>query len=161
MSQNIHTDTGKPVAGQPVASKPVPNPQFAALCWRLRRGRVEVLLITSRETGRWVIPKGWPMNGRAPHETAEIEAWQEAGVKGEISPEMLGVFHYDKLYPAKPATHCQVSVFALRTARLEPKFPEKTERRRKWFSPKKASKSVAEAELAKLILAAAKQLKKL
>ena len=55
--------------------------QYGALCWRMHRGKVEVLLITSRDTGRWVIPKGWPIDGLAPAQTAAREAWEEAGVE--------------------------------------------------------------------------------
>lgn len=136
------------------------RPQIAALCWRKKRGQVEVLLITSRDTGRWVMPKGWPMDGRAPHEAAAIEAWEEAGVRGEIKAEALGCFQYDKLHPSKPTQRCEVTVYPLRVARLEPKFPERGERRRKWFSARKAAKAVHEAELADLLIKAATDLTK-
>lgn len=136
------------------------RPQVAALCWRFRRGQVQFLLITSRETGRWVIPKGWPIDGRTWHEAAQIEAWEEAGVRGDIDTAALGVFHYDKRHVAKPSEHCEVAVYPLRVTRLEHKFPEKRERRRKWFNAAKAAKSVAETELSALFLSAAKALKK-
>ena len=139
---------------------PVTRRQIAALCWRKKRGGIEVLLITSRETGRWVIPKGWPMDGRQSHEAAAIEAWEEAGVQGLVQEKSLGVFGYDKLYPAKPSVFCEVEVFPLRVSKLLAKFPERDQRRRKWFSAQKAAKSVAEPELAKLILLAADMLKK-
>ena len=133
--------------------------QIAALCWRFRRGQLQVLLVTSRETRRWIVPKGWPMSGCSLHESAEVEAWEEAGAKGAISPDPLGIYNYDKLYPSLPTKHCSVLVYPLRINRLETKFPERNERRRKWFSAKKAAKSVAEPELAELILSAAKTLK--
>ncbi len=136
------------------------RPQIAALCWRKKRGQVEVLLITSRDTGRWVLPKGWPMDGRAAHEAAAIEAWEEAGVRGAISDQPLGRFQYDKQHPSKPTQRCEVTVYPLRVARLEPKFPERHERRRKWFSARKAAKAVHEAELTELILTASAQLAK-
>ncbi|MEN9850080.1 MAG: hypothetical protein RL128_243, partial [Pseudomonadota bacterium] len=63
----------------------VARTQYGALCWRMHRGKVEVLLITSRDTGRWVIPKGWPIDGLAPAQTAAREAWEEAGVEGDIA----------------------------------------------------------------------------
>jgi 8-oxo-dGTP pyrophosphatase MutT (NUDIX family) len=128
--------------------------QIAALCWRVKRGKLEVLLITSRDTGRWVLPKGWPMEGRDPHDAAAVEAWQEAGVQGEVSDAALGVFHYDKLHIAQAAQHCEVTVYPLRVKRLAPKFPERKQRRRKWFSAAKAAKSVAEVGLSGLILRA-------
>ena len=76
-------------------SKPKAQPQKAAdstaqigaICWRMHRAKVEVLLITSRDTGRWVIPKGWPMQGLSDAEAASIEAWEEAGVRGDITPK--------------------------------------------------------------------------
>ena len=134
------------------------SPQIAALCWRKRRGQIEVLLITSCDTGRWVVPKGWPMEGRSNPEAAAIEAWEEAGVRGDITDLELGRFQYDKLHPAKPTKRCEVTLFPLRVARLEPKFPERKERRRKWFSARKAAKAVHEPKLAELILKASTEL---
>ena len=134
------------------------RPQIAALCWRKKRGQIEVLLITSRDTGRWVLPKGWPMDGRTAPEAAAIEAWEEAGVRGAMSEQAVGRFQYDKLHPSKPTQRCEVTVYPLRVARLEPKFPERNERRRKWFSARKAAKAVHEAELADLILKASAEL---
>ncbi len=134
------------------------RPQIAALCWRKKRGQVEVLLITSRDTGRWVLPKGWTMDGRSAHDAAAIEAWEEAGVRGAVSDQTFGRFQYDKLHPSKPTQRCEVTVYPLRVARLEPKFPEYKERRRKWFSARKAAKAVHEPELADLILKASTEL---
>lgn len=128
--------------------------QIAALCWRIKRGKLEVLLITSRDTGRWVLPKGWPMAGLDAHAAASIEAWEEAGVQGDVSDTAIGAYHYDKLHVAKAPQHCEVAVYPLRVARLAPKFPERKQRRRKWFTAQKAAKSVAEVGLAGLILRA-------
>lgn len=125
--------------------------QYGALCWRMHRGKVEVLLITSRATGRWVIPKGWPMAGRTPAEAAAREAWEEAGVEGRVTETGLGLFSYAKLIGAKSAIYCQVEVFALRVAKLIDKFPERKERRRKWFSAEKAARKVNEPELRQLL----------
>lgn len=124
-----------------------PRNQFAALCWRMHRGRVEVLLITSRDTGRWVIPKGWPVAGKSPAESAAQEAWEEAGVRGQEGQDALGLYTYDKLRGAKAALPCAVSVFPLRVVALAARFPERKERRRRWFGADKAAKLVAEPEL--------------
>lgn len=126
--------------------------QCGALCWRMHRGRVEVLLITSRETGRWIIPKGWPMAAHTAAEAAQKEAWEEAGVEGPIAQDPIGLFAYDKQRLPEPPTPCVVSVFALRVARLAEKFPERRERRRKWFSAAKAAQKVLEPELRALLL---------
>ncbi len=147
-------------AAPALAANDPPRPQIAALCWRLRKGRVQVLLITSRETRRWVIPKGWPMEGRLGHEAAELEAWEEAGVKGAIDARALGQFGYDKLHPFKPAQRCEVTVYPLRVARLEARFPEAGQRQRKWFSAKSAARMVAEGGLAELFRSAGKTLPK-
>ena len=132
-----------------------PYSQFGALCWRIGKKGAEVLLISSRETGRWIIPKGWPMKGRTGAEAAEIEAWEEAGVKGQISPAKLGHFTYDKVLrrdSKKPRTQpCIVDVFPLEVTKLAADFPEQRQRRRKWFAPDIAARKVAEAELQTLL----------
>jgi 8-oxo-dGTP pyrophosphatase MutT (NUDIX family) len=128
--------------------------QCGALCWRMHHGRIEVLLISSRDTGRWVIPKGWPIDGLNPAETAAREAWEEAGVNGVIDPQATGSFFYLKAFNRRTETlPCEVSVFALRVAKIAAKFPEKKERRRRWFTAVKAAKLVHEAGLSSLLLA--------
>lgn len=127
--------------------------QTGALCWRMHRGRVQILLITSRDTGRWVLPKGWPMPGKSMAEAAALEAWEEAGVEGVVQDTVLGQFHYDKVMPAKASIPCIVSVFGLRVTRLLPRFPERKQRRRKWFTLEKAQLQVAEPELRALLRA--------
>ena len=67
--------------------------QYAALPYRIEAGQVRVLLITSRETHRWVIPKGWPMNGLKPQDAAAVEAAEEAGLIGSIESQPLGSFN--------------------------------------------------------------------
>ncbi len=125
--------------------------QFGAVCWRMHRNKVEVLLITSRDTGRWVIPKGWPMADRAAHEAAATEAWEEAGVRGDVRPDTLGMFSYDKVLGPKKSVACTVTVFALRVAALHTDFPERKQRRRKWFAVDKAARKVNEPELRALL----------
>lgn len=127
--------------------------QVAALCWRKHRDRVEVLLITSRDTGRWVLPKGWPIPGLNAHEAAAIEAWEEAGVRGPVTPDALGYFGYDKVIAADVVHPCMVSVYPMRVASLSREFPERKERRRKWFTPERAACKVHEPELRALFSA--------
>ena len=118
----------------------------------MHRGRVQVLLITSRDTGRWIVPKGWPMSGKTSAETAVTEAWEEAGVQGSVDAAApLGFYRYDKLRAAKDAIPCLVSVFALRVTKLADKFPERKQRRRKWFDAQKAARKVAEPGLRSLL----------
>lgn len=129
--------------------------QLGALCWRKKDKEVQVLLITSRETGRWVIPKGWPMDGIAPQDAALTEAWEEAGVKGVAAPMTLGSYTYDKVVargtPNETLLHCSVGVYPVAVEKLTRKYPESAQRRRKWFSPKKAALRVDEPGLATLI----------
>ena len=126
--------------------------QYGAICWRMHRGKVEVLLITSRDTGRWVIPKGWPMDKRSPSEAARQEAWEEAGVRGEIADTAIGLFNYVKLLSPKRSCECAVQVFALRVSELVDKFPERKERRRKWFAAEKAARKVNEPQLRQVLM---------
>jgi 8-oxo-dGTP pyrophosphatase MutT (NUDIX family) len=125
--------------------------QYAALCWREGEAGVEILLITSRDTGRWVIPKGWPMAGLSPEQAAAREAWEEAGVEGAVSPVSLGRFGYLKEMTATAAVPCAVAVYGLRVETLANKFPEKAERKRRWFRPDEAATLVREPDLAALI----------
>lgn len=131
--------------------------QCAALCWRLHRGKVQVLLITSRETGRWVIPKGWPMPGLSPAKTAAMEAWEEAGVTGVVGDREIGSFAYIKVLSPNNKLSCDVAVYGLRVTALAHRFPERKERRRRWFGVEKAVRRVAEPGLREIILRYAPQ----
>lgn len=125
--------------------------QIGALCWRMHWGRVEVLLVTSRDTGRWVIPKGWPMAGLSDAAAATREAWEEAGVRGEAREEPLGQYSYDKQRKAKGPLPCSVTVYPLRVTGLAEFFPERLERQRRWFTAAKAARKVAEPELRQML----------
>ena len=125
--------------------------QYGALCWRDGDAGVEVLLITSRDTGRWVIPKGWPMPGLAPEAAAAQEAWEEAGVNGQINPLCIGRFGYQKGLSVSTTVPCAVAVYGLRVAKLATSYPEAKERQRKWFPLAEAASLVAEPELRQII----------
>lgn len=126
--------------------------QIGALCWRPHGSGHEVLLITSRDTGRWIIPKGWLVQGLTAAGSAAREAWEEAGIEGRPEEQALGYFAYRKGLDEGRAIPCVVEVFALKVDRLTDRYPEKGERRRKWFRPEKAAKKVDEPELRQLIL---------
>lgn len=128
-----------------------PRMQYGALCWRRADRTVDVLLITSRDTGRWVIPKGWPILGLAPEAAAAQEAWEEAGVEGALNPVCLGRFGYHKGLPDDATVPCAVAVYGLRVKRLSDKFPEMKERRRAWFTQAEAASLVDEPDLNRLI----------
>lgn len=125
--------------------------QYGALCWRKAETGVEVLLITSRDTGRWVIPKGWPMPGLAPEAAAAQEAWEEAGVQGSVNPICIGRYGYQKCLSVRTSVPCAVSVYGLRVDTVAGSFPEARERRREWFPLLHAASLVAEPDLALII----------
>jgi 8-oxo-dGTP pyrophosphatase MutT (NUDIX family) len=125
--------------------------QVAALCWRRQDAIVQVLLITSRETGRWVIPKGWPITGLTLAEAAAQEAWEEAGVQGRVQPQPLGAYLYDKITGPARSKRCNVDVFALQVEALKDHFPEAAQRRRTWFAASEAAGLVAEPDLSALL----------
>ncbi|WP_406871083.1 NUDIX hydrolase [Thioclava sp. 'Guangxiensis'] len=129
-----------------------PALQVAALCTRKTGEATEVLLITSRGTGRWVTPKGWPMRGRSLSGAAAQEAWEEAGATGRISKRPVGYFNYDKALESGLAISVDVAVFHMGKAELSEDYPENGQRRRRWFSPEDAAKAVAEEGLADIIL---------
>ena len=126
--------------------------QFGALLWRIgERGTREVLLLTSRETHRWVIPKGWPIKGRKPAEVASQEAYEEAGLIGRIvGKKPVGNFHYEKRL-AKKAVLCQVRVFLFRFDRQLDDWPEKKARETRWVDADDAVAMVEEGGLAEII----------
>jgi 8-oxo-dGTP pyrophosphatase MutT (NUDIX family) len=123
--------------------------QVGAIC--LDPGSGKVLLVTSRGTGRWVIPKGWPMEGRTLGGAAAQEAWEEAGVRGQISADELGRYTYEKRQDARSAVHIEVRVFALEVESQSDDFPERRERKRRWLRPSEAAQLVAEPELKNIL----------
>ena len=127
-----------------------PGLQFAALPWRQTDG-LEVLLVTSRESRRWVIPKGWPMKGRKPHLAAAREALEEAGVAGRIAKRPVGSYGYLKRLKNGAPLECRVEVFPLKVQRQRKRWPEQHERTFRWFPAAEAAAAVDEPELQQLI----------
>jgi ADP-ribose pyrophosphatase YjhB (NUDIX family) len=126
--------------------------QYGALCWRDGTDGLEVLLITSRDTGRWVIPKGWPMPGLAPESAAAQEAWEEAGAEGIVNPLCVGRYGYQKCLTPAAQVPCAVAVYGMQVTNLADSYPEAGQRRRAWFSLGTASALVQEPDLAGLIV---------
>lgn len=109
--------------------------------------------MTSRDTGRWVIPKGWPMNGKCAHEVAAQEAMEEAGVKGSVEMETLGAYTYPKVLRDGVRVSCKVQVYPLEVTGIAKNFKEKGERTIEWVSFDEAAGRVREPELRHLFLA--------
>ena len=116
-----------------------------------KSGRVRVLMVTSRDSGRWVMPKGWPMDGKKPWRAAEIEALEEAGAIGSIGSDVIGTYDYLKRLPDGQAVPCRVTVYPMIVEKLKLDWKERRQRRRRWFSPKKAAKLVDEKDLGELL----------
>ncbi len=134
--------------------------QYAALCYRLAKttNAPEILVITSRDTGRWVIPKGWPMQGKQAHEVAEREAYEEAGVQGKVQRAAIGAYVYQKRMDHGLEISCKVQVHALEVEGFCKNFPEKGSRRLEWVDYREAARRVAEPSLKELILNFGKRL---
>ncbi len=124
--------------------------QYAALPWRKTQG-LEILLITSRETRRWVIPKGWPMAGLSAAESAAQEAFEEAGIRGQMAAQAMGHYTYSKRPRGGARKRFRVEVFAMEVTEVLDQWPEAHERARQWLSPQEALVLVEEPELAALI----------
>ncbi|WP_435170621.1 NUDIX hydrolase [Falsirhodobacter sp. 1013] len=128
-----------------------PLSQCGALCWRQNDLRKEVLLITSREAGRWIIPKGWPMKGKTLVQAAEQEAWEEAGVRGTANLGSMGCYRYVKRSGSPSAAEVDVTVFALQVFEERNDFPEHGQRNKLWTTPEDAARLVENRGLSVLI----------
>jgi 8-oxo-dGTP pyrophosphatase MutT (NUDIX family) len=132
--------------------EPAQQIQYAALPYRANgKSRVEIMLVTSRRTRRWIIPKGWPKRGRRPHETAAEEAFEEAGVVGKVGKRPIGSFPYDKILAEGATASCHVHVFALRVRRQHKDWPERRERKYAWHRPAEAIRFVGDPHLRRII----------
>lgn len=125
--------------------------QVAALPWRKAGDGVEIMLITSRDTGRWVVPKGWPEHGEHLCDAAAREAEEEAGIGGAVSRNVIGRYFYFKMTSSNDGVPCEVLVFPFEVDRVAKKWPEKKQRERRWFTSAEASSLVQEPDLARLI----------
>lgn len=125
--------------------------QYAALPYRHRgNSKTEVMLVTSLDTGRWIIPKGWPMKRKTPHAAAAREALEEAGVVGQIGKKPIGSFSHEKRKAGQTVV-CEVKVFPLEVTHQRKSWPEKGKREVQWLSPAKAAKTVQEPVLGEII----------
>ncbi|WP_298843009.1 NUDIX hydrolase [uncultured Roseobacter sp.] len=126
--------------------------QFAALCYRIEKKKIRILLITSRGTRRWIVPKGWPVHGQTPAETAAMEAWEEAGVRGRSDGRCLGIYSYSKDTEEAGEFPCLGMIFPVEVTAIADDYPEAGQRERRWVSRKKAAQMVDEPELARILL---------
>lgn len=120
--------------------------QSGVIPYRLRQGGVEVLLVTNRRNRRWVIPKGIIEPGLSAVASAQVEAWEEAGLRGVLQPQPVGEYRY-----AKWSGECTVQVFLLAVTAAADVWPEAGIRRREWLRPEEAAARVREPELAGML----------
>lgn len=141
-------------AGELLFSGEVPK-QYAAICYRhdIASEDVVMLLVTGRKSGKWILPRGWPMEGRSPREVAEREAFEEAGVAGKARKKSVGCYTYPKRFDDGRIVPCLVEVFGVRVDKIAKNYKEKGQRQRKWVSFTEAQNLVEEPELRSLIIA--------
>ncbi|ROT99064.1 NUDIX hydrolase [Histidinibacterium lentulum] len=145
---SLHSSLSRPLRLR--ADKTEARTQFAVLPWRVDKGKLRVCLVTSRGTGRWIIPKGWPMDDMSPAEAAAVEAWEEAGLKGRVSPRPIGIYATRKRFEETEFPVIAI-LYGMQVAASASSFPERAERKRKWLSPKKAAARLDEPELAHIV----------
>ena len=126
--------------------------QIAALPVRWdKNGKLRVLIVPSRDTARWVMPKGWLMEGKKPWRAAEIEALEEAGALGSISHQPIGTYQYEKRLAKGHSVTCRVTIYPMLVDKLNDRWKERDERKRHWFSLAKAANLVDEKGLARIL----------
>mgnify|MGYP000103174730 CR=1 FL=1 len=133
----------------PMAKPPVPDSFFrqsAVVPFRKTDNGIEVLLITSRERGRWIVPKGVVEPDLTPAESALVEAYEEAGLKGRVVGKTLGSFTYEKWEGT-----CRVKVFAMEVRRVLDAWPEKGQRKRRWLPLAEAADLADDKPVGKMI----------
>jgi 8-oxo-dGTP pyrophosphatase MutT (NUDIX family) len=132
--------------------------QYAALPWRVNAGKLEILLITTLKTHRWIVPKGWPMEALSPRECAAREALEEAGVVGSVGEKSIGSFRYFKRRKDGDTVPCKVDVFALEVTQQRRTWAEKRAREFRWCAVEEALASVGEPGLRQVIADFAKSM---
>jgi 8-oxo-dGTP pyrophosphatase MutT (NUDIX family) len=126
--------------------------QVAALCWRVSpKAALEVLVITSLNSKRWILPKGWPEPDLTPAQSAAREAFEEAGVTGKIGARPVGHYYYLKEKKDGGAVPCSVEVFALQVTKQLDDWPEKGARQLAWLPLDRAAARVAEPALRQVL----------
>ncbi len=146
------TSRGKQQTGRKSGNGGGKRRQVAALPWRGEGEALRILLVSSRETRRWVIPKGWPMKNKTAWQAAAQEALEEAGLDGVIEQTPFGEYPYLKRLKSGAARLVTVDVFPMQVTGERAIFPEKGQRTLQWMTPVEAALAVQEPELRDLIV---------
>lgn len=128
-----------------------PRRQVGALVWRFEKSVLQVLLVNSRDTGRYVIPKGWCEKKLTDRQAAANEAYEEAGIRGLVTQEPIGEFAYNKIIGPGFAVPCIIAVYSMEAITELTSWPEMNERQRNWLTLDQAAAKVNEPELKILI----------
>jgi len=133
--------------------------QYGALPYRFSPGAgLEILLVTTRQSRRWIIPKGWPIKGLRPAKSAAREAYEEAGVRGRVGAKSIGFFAYNKSLDGNGVqVNCEVRIFPLFVKRQSETWPEIDERVVQWVAPDRALVLIKDPELKALVAGFAKR----
>lgn len=123
--------------------------QFGAVPYTVVGGQVVFLLVTSRGTGRWIFPKGDPMDGLPPSQVAAQEALEEAGIEGEVDPMPIGAYRAFKTMPFRRKI-IEVEMYPLRVTQQLDEWPEKGRRHRHWAILQEAKRLLSDAKVAEL-----------
>jgi 8-oxo-dGTP pyrophosphatase MutT (NUDIX family) len=119
---------------------------------------LEILVVTTRQSRRWIVPKGWPIKRLTPAKSAAREAFEEAGVRGKIGARAIGAFTYKKAADANGAeADCEVKIFPLLVKSQGANWPEFGQRVVQWVDPEKAIALIREPELKSMVAKFAKR----
>lgn len=160
LQDNPILDAGERETPRAQRTKPrAVSAQYGALPYRFTdSAALEVLVVTTRQSKRWIIPKGWPIKGLTPFKSAAREAFEEAGVHGRIGAKTIGSFKYIKLANGSGAeSDCEVKIFPLLVKKQSAIWPESGQRIVQWVDPEKAISLIAEPELKAIVAAFAKR----
>ncbi len=130
------------------SAKVAPAPQYGVIPYRIVEEKVVFLLITSRRSANWVFPKGSPMKGLSPTETAAQEAFEEAGIRGEVAPDPIGSYLNEGNNRSKPLL--EIQLFPMLVTKQVDEWPEEEQRFRHWVLLPEARKLLANKQAAEL-----------
>jgi 8-oxo-dGTP pyrophosphatase MutT (NUDIX family) len=154
------TEVAIPVKPRKRKVKRAVRVQYGALPYRFTHdAALEILLVTTRQSKQWIIPKGWPIKGLRPAKSAAREAFEEAGVRGRVGAKSIGLFAYNKSLDGNGVqVSCEVRVFPLLVKRQSETWPEIEQRMVQWVTPDKAVTLIKEPELKTLMVAFIKRI---
>jgi 8-oxo-dGTP pyrophosphatase MutT (NUDIX family) len=125
--------------------------QVAALCWRPSPKGTEILLVTSLNSKRWILPKGWHEPDMTLADSAAREAFEEAGVAGRVEAKPIGSYHYLKQKREGGGVPCRVDIFALKVTKVHDDWPEHGSRQLAWLTPEQAATRISEPGLREIL----------